>query len=234
MDLIDIERIGAIMGIVAFLGLAVLALLLFSQARDVRRLRDWAGRAPERAAVAAQQAQETYAQQAAAIRRSRRDGGGWASDVRGPVLVGLGVVVLAVGTFFGVSALVSEPEREAGEPTRADQASDIVPNEVNVAVFNGTDVPGLAAQMGAFVEENGFPLGPVTNTPRPYERSMVMYRRGRQAEAEFVGRRLGIGTVRLIEPEIEQQAGQSDVSIVVGGDRAEDAPAEGAVEGVPG
>ena len=33
----------------AFLGLAVLALLYFSQARDVRRLRDWAGRAPERA-----------------------------------------------------------------------------------------------------------------------------------------------------------------------------------------
>jgi hypothetical protein len=32
----------------AFLGLAVLALLYFSQARDVRRLRDWAGRAPER------------------------------------------------------------------------------------------------------------------------------------------------------------------------------------------
>ncbi len=33
----------------AFLGLAILALLYFSQARDVRRLRDWAGRAPERA-----------------------------------------------------------------------------------------------------------------------------------------------------------------------------------------
>jgi hypothetical protein len=33
----------------AFLGLGVLALLYFSQARDVRRLREWAGRAPERA-----------------------------------------------------------------------------------------------------------------------------------------------------------------------------------------
>ena len=47
MDLI--ERVGAYVGLAAFLGLAVLALLYFSQARDVRRLREWAGRAPERA-----------------------------------------------------------------------------------------------------------------------------------------------------------------------------------------
>ena len=44
-----VERVGAYVGMAAFLGLAILALLYFSQARDVRRLRDWAGRAPERA-----------------------------------------------------------------------------------------------------------------------------------------------------------------------------------------
>ena len=43
-----IKEIGALAGLCAFLGLAVLTLLYFSQARDVRRLRDWAGRAPER------------------------------------------------------------------------------------------------------------------------------------------------------------------------------------------
>jgi hypothetical protein len=48
MDLI--ERVGSYVGLAAFLGLAILALLYFSQARDVRRLREWAGRAPERAA----------------------------------------------------------------------------------------------------------------------------------------------------------------------------------------
>jgi hypothetical protein len=48
MDLI--ERVGSYVGLASFLGLAILALLYFSQARDVRRLRDWAGRAPERAA----------------------------------------------------------------------------------------------------------------------------------------------------------------------------------------
>src|SRR4051794_24294208 len=46
----QIEKYGAYIGIAAFFGLAVLSLLYFSQARELRRLREWAGRAPERAA----------------------------------------------------------------------------------------------------------------------------------------------------------------------------------------
>jgi hypothetical protein len=43
-----IKEIGAFAGLDAFLGLAVLALLSFAQGRDIRRLREWAGSAPER------------------------------------------------------------------------------------------------------------------------------------------------------------------------------------------
>lgn len=61
-----IEQIGAFAGLAAFLGLGVLALLSFTHGRDIRRLRDWAGSAPERDAerkeststVAAQRAEE--------------------------------------------------------------------------------------------------------------------------------------------------------------------------------
>jgi hypothetical protein len=53
-----VERVGAYVGLAAFLGLAVLALLYFSQARDVRRLREWAGRAPERALEQAERSTE--------------------------------------------------------------------------------------------------------------------------------------------------------------------------------
>ena len=61
-----IKEIGAFAGLAAFFGLAVLALLSFSQARDIRRLREWAGSAPERdaerkeatSAVAAERAEE--------------------------------------------------------------------------------------------------------------------------------------------------------------------------------
>ncbi len=46
----QVEKYGAYVGIAAFFGLAVLSLLYFAQAREVKRLREWAGRAPERAA----------------------------------------------------------------------------------------------------------------------------------------------------------------------------------------
>jgi hypothetical protein len=45
-----IQQIGSYAGLAAIPGLAILSALYFSQARDVKRLREWAGRAPERAA----------------------------------------------------------------------------------------------------------------------------------------------------------------------------------------
>jgi LytR cell envelope-related transcriptional attenuator len=89
-----IEQIGAFAGLAAFLGLAVLALLSFTHGRDIRRLRDWAGSAPERDAerkeqtstIAAQRAEELRALEEARTaehqavssreeRRRRREGG---------------------------------------------------------------------------------------------------------------------------------------------------------------
>jgi hypothetical protein len=44
-----IDQYGAYAGFASVVGLAVLSLLYFAQAREVKRLREWAGRAPERA-----------------------------------------------------------------------------------------------------------------------------------------------------------------------------------------
>jgi hypothetical protein len=74
-----IKEIGAFAGLAAFIGLAVLAMLAFSQARDIRRLREWAGSAPERdserkettSAVAAKRAEELRALEQA--RTAERD-----------------------------------------------------------------------------------------------------------------------------------------------------------------
>lgn len=83
-----IKEIGAFAGLAAFLGLALLALLSFTQGRDIRRLREWAGSAPERdaerkettSAVAARRAEElrqldearSGERQAAELREERR------------------------------------------------------------------------------------------------------------------------------------------------------------------
>jgi hypothetical protein len=83
-----IKEIGAFAGLASFLGLAVLALLSFAQGRDIRRLREWAGSAPERdaerkdstSAAAAERAEElrkleearAAEQRAASLREERR------------------------------------------------------------------------------------------------------------------------------------------------------------------
>ncbi|HEX2097277.1 MAG TPA: LytR C-terminal domain-containing protein [Solirubrobacterales bacterium] len=65
-----IKEIGAFAGLVAFLGLALLALLSFSQGRDIRRLREWAGSAPERDAERKETTSEAAAERAEEMRRA--------------------------------------------------------------------------------------------------------------------------------------------------------------------
>jgi hypothetical protein len=70
----QVEKYGAYVGLAAFLGLAVLSLLYFAQARELKRLRDWAGRAPERAleleARVVAQAEESLREPVPAAERS--------------------------------------------------------------------------------------------------------------------------------------------------------------------
>ena len=74
----QVEKYGAYVGIAAFFGLAVLTLLYFAQAREVKRLREWAGRAPERAreveerAIAQAEAARPRSPRRAGVRRPSR------------------------------------------------------------------------------------------------------------------------------------------------------------------
>ena len=63
-----IEQIGSFAGLAAFLGLGVFALLSFTHGRDIRRLRDWAGSAPERDAERKQSTSTIAAQRAEELR----------------------------------------------------------------------------------------------------------------------------------------------------------------------
>jgi hypothetical protein len=67
-----IEQYGAYAGIAAVFGLGVLSLLYFAQAREVKRLRTWAGRAPERAAELEARVQADAQRRAAAAQQPPR------------------------------------------------------------------------------------------------------------------------------------------------------------------
>jgi len=79
-----IREIGAFAGLVAFLGLALLALLSFTQGRDIRRLREWAGSAPERDADRKETTSAAAAERAEEMRKleESRDAERRANDLR--------------------------------------------------------------------------------------------------------------------------------------------------------
>lgn len=71
-----IQQIGAYAGLLAVVGLVLLALLYFSQARDVKRLREWAGRAPERDRAPDPAVKATPSQPVAESEGAKADPGG--------------------------------------------------------------------------------------------------------------------------------------------------------------
>ena len=79
-----IKDIGSFAGLVAFIGLALLALLSFTHGRDIRRLREWAGSAPERDAERKESTSEVAAERAEEMRRleEARESERQAADLR--------------------------------------------------------------------------------------------------------------------------------------------------------
>jgi hypothetical protein len=248
-----IKEIGAFAGLTAFLGLALLAMLAFSQARDIRRLREWAGSAPERdserkdstSAVAAKRAEELRELEEARTvereaveqreeRRRRREAGlpeltlserirQWFSGIgnrlaepRYLAVVFVLVLLVAGGAFYLVTQSSDDADGKGG---RAKQGM-VKAGEIEVAVLNGTAVPGLAATYGDKVERKGFQLGPVTNSSTSFTESVVMFERGHAPEARRVAKALDIPDVRLMTSEIAEASEGAAVAVVIGEDNA--------------
>jgi len=198
-----IESIGPILGIVAFVGLATLAFLLFQQARDIRRLREWAGRAPERAQEAAEAVQavaeasrgEAKAGGAAGEEEAAsrgRLGAAWAR-VTGPVTVRLAaldrrlpvdgryvlaavaILVIAAGVLTGGFGILAgnDGKRHGSSP------------KPHVAVLNGTGVSGLAALVAKrVVEDAGYKTGTVANAGSSIQKTVAMFAPGHEPQAK--------------------------------------------------
>lgn len=177
MDLI--EQIAPVAGGIALIGLGVLAFLLFQQGREIRRLREWAGRAPERAidaavaSLAAAEARSRHPEVAAELPEGEEGTGEYAEELaeaertyyRRPrlwpklvagllalVLIG-GVVMLTDG--FG---LLGEDETPVAEEQDGGEEKPPLPEpeSVTVAVLNATQgatgaVPGLAGTISETV-----------------------------------------------------------------------------------
>jgi|SRR5215211_136421 len=239
-----IESIGPLLGIIAFVGLAVLALLIFQQARDIRRLRDWAGRAPERAEEAA-----NAVQAAAGARREPgaaepaggeapgepagirgRLGAGWSRltgklrprvaeldrrlPVNGRYLLAGAAVALAAAAVLTSGFGLVG----GGSEERHNRGSS---PEAKVAVLNGTSVSGLAARVEQeVVDSSGYKAGVVANAGSSFDQSVVMYAPGREAAAEALAgairRKLGKTPVQEMTADIKAHAQGAPLALTLG------------------
>jgi LytR cell envelope-related transcriptional attenuator len=160
-----VERIGPILGIVAFVGLAVLAFFIFQQAREVRRLREWAGRAPERAEEAAEaslataeargEAAEVASGRAAAARTRLAGWRGRVADVFRPawsaldrrfpfdpryLLILLAAAIVAAGVLTSGFGVFGEDAGGGGKQGTGKRKQHEQASKPEVAVLNGTQV----------------------------------------------------------------------------------------------
>jgi LytR cell envelope-related transcriptional attenuator len=193
-----VQEIGAAAGLAAVVGLAVLSPLYFSQARDVKRLREWAGRAPERAGRGVT---AVPVQAAAAL---------------------VGLLVLGGAATYGVTQLTGGGDKSGNglpnEPKRNGAA--VKPGNVTVAVLNGTTVPGLAAALRDQIAAAGFKKGTIdVFSDQQLAESVVQYSPGRQAEAKAVSGRLGISRREPVTADSRALAGNATVIVIAGADK---------------
>lgn len=252
----DLERLGAYLGLAAFLGLAILVMLVIQQARDVRRLRQWAGRAPEQAAEEAEESGEEVPEPehgrisgplirfgarlhdrgAAAWQRMRR--GFQAADRRSPIDLRILSAIFAVAALV-VAGLMTGGFGFFGEETaKRTKARNVPPPEkIEVAVLNGTAAsgasaaPGLATDISKEVKKAGYKLGKVGDTSTQFIETVVMFEPGEKAAARRLAGdldgTLGRTPTQSIIAEVRELAGDADLVLVLGQD---DAPGPAAGE----
>jgi hypothetical protein len=131
-------------------------------------------------------------------------------------LIALGAVILGLAGIFGSERLLNDN----GAPTRAPKPGAVVPQDVTVAVLNGTSVPGLGAKVADDVQANEFALGNVDTSRKEYDQTVVMYEKDQRRAAQKVAHDLGVKPVQPIDRQTQQEADGADVVVIAGRDRA--------------
>jgi hypothetical protein len=243
-----VQEIGAAAGLAAGVGLAVLSALYFSQAREVKRLREWARRAPERSGrgvtavpgrtpspqrpITRPAASRAVPQETGIIppRRSQP----WYSRIgtRYVAVALVGLLVLGGAAAYGVTQLTgddggdnsgnAQANNNNGSPNKPKRnGAAIKPGNVTVAVLNGTTVAGLAAALRDQIAAAGFKRGTINDfSDKQLAESVVQYAPGHQAEAKAVSRRVEISQWEPVTADSRALAGDATVIVIAGADKA--------------
>jgi len=221
-----VRELGAVAGFAGVVGLAVLSALYVSQARDVKRLREWAGGAPERSGPGVTAV--TDARQIAIVPPRRRQPRHRRIGMRSVAVALVGLLVLGgaaaelTGRDDGDDSGRAQAHSDSGSPNKPSRTGAAVkPGNVTVAVLNGTTVPGLAAALRDQIAAAGFRKGMINDfSDQQLAASVVQYAPGHQAEAQAVGRRFGISRREPVTADSRALAGDATVIVIAGADKS--------------
>jgi LytR cell envelope-related transcriptional attenuator len=216
-----VREVGAVAGWAAVAGLALLSALYFSQARDLKRLRELVAPQPVRRTPSPRRpaASRAVPQQTVTIppRRSQPGYGRIGTRHLAVALVGLLVLGGAATQLTG-----GGDNSGNGLPSKAKRnGAAVKPGNVTVAVLNGTTVPGLAAALRDQIASAGFKKGTIDDfSDQQLAESVVQYAPGHQAEANAVSRWIGISRREPVAADSRALAGDATVIVIAGADKA--------------
>ncbi len=166
-------KIGAVAAFASLLGIALLSLLVFSQARELKRLREWAGRAPERAAdleqrvsaAAASRIQQGQPPLAQAVRPAVPRVAPAAATAAGPAtrVVGAPAAVVPAGQALSADGTPIAPAPAVPLPAPDQPAQPAAP--APAAPLATPPVPGVDAPAGAPAPAPATPAAPPPAVP---------------------------------------------------------------------
>lgn len=234
---------GSFAAVGATAGILLLLPLFISQRRDLHRLRRWRELEPERgepvteAQVALGQPARGESGELTPVERITADRPAleritaerarlaaepaWKRlirhlpEPRHPMLIAAGAFLVGAGIFLGSMQLLERSTDQPGDRGGAEQRA-----QTTVAVLNGSGISGLAGKVGDEVRVNGFTLGPVTAARKSFSQTVVMFAPGRQRQARQLAQALGVKPVQPIDRGSAKLAGDADLVVIAGDDRA--------------
>lgn len=228
-----IETVGAFAGIAAILGVAVLSMLVIAQARDLRRLREWAGGAPERDAeirevsevVAEERSEELKLIAEREERRTRRVGDDYEDSFwerlgrSGQIMVvAAAVIIIGVAAAFFINSRGGDSGPAGGGNGGKQSAGKVAPGSIDVAVLNGTGgaEAGLAAEYADFLKAKGYKVGVTADAPEIYTESVVFFKKGEARAADKVASAIDAPSTELVPTPIAELAPDASTVAVIG------------------
>lgn len=137
----------------------------------------------------------------------------------------LAAIAVAAAVIAGAIVIGSELSSSNSDQAPAPRAANAFdPTTITVAVLNGTSTTGLAAKVSADITAEGYQLGRVTNLSGGNFPQTVVYFQPKDKVSKEAARKvatlLGKARVQEITPQAQKLAGNADVVVVAGDDRA--------------